>query len=181
MTGWKGLPIITRAFALMAIMISAILLGACSQKKNGGFGLDGAGIAGNGDPNAVGYAGGPVRPGTKRDFTVNVGDTVHFETDSARLTPDAIQTLKKQAIWLRRYPNRTITIEGHSDERGTREYNLALGAKRAQSIKSFLIRQGVNPARIRTISYGKERPVATCNDISCWAQNRRGITVLNRG
>ena len=181
MTSRKALPYITRALSMSAIIIAASLLGACSQKKNGGFGLNGEGVAANGDPNAIGYAGGPVRPGTRRDFTVNIGDKVHFETDSASLTASAIQTLSRQAIWLKRYPNRTITIEGHSDERGTREYNLALGAKRAQAIKSFLVRQGVNPARMRTISYGKERPVATCNDISCWSQNRRGVTVLNRG
>jgi peptidoglycan-associated lipoprotein len=161
---------------LASLIIIAALVGACSQKKKGGFGLNGE----NGsDPNAIGYAGGPVRPGTRRDFTVNIGDKVHFKTDSARLTPDAMQTLAQQAKWLNRYPNHTITIEGHSDERGTREYNLALAAKRAQAVKSFLARQGVNPARMRTISYGKERPIATCNDISCWSQNRRGVTVLN--
>ena len=148
------------------------------KRKNGvGYGL--AGGANGGDPNAVGYRG-PVTPGTERDFTVNVGDKVFFKTDSASLTADAQQTLRGQAKWLNQYPNHTITVEGHSDERGTREYNLGLAAKRAQTVKGFLARQGVNSARLRTLSYGKERPVAVCNDISCWSQNRRGVTLLNK-
>ena len=165
----------------IAILAVASLLGACSTKKNGQYGLNGLnGGGGTQDPNAVGYRNGPVRPGTERDFTVNIGNKVYFRTDSARLTPDAQETLRGQAKWLNQYPNHTITIEGHSDERGTREYNLGLAAKRAQTIKNFLTRQGVNSARLRTLSYGKERPVATCNDISCWSQNRRGVTVLNK-
>ena len=83
-----------------------------------------------------------------------------------------------QARWLQQYQSHTVTIEGHADERGTREYNIALGAKRAESVKAFLARQGVNAARMRTTSLGKERPVAVCNDISCWSQNRRAVTVL---
>ncbi len=125
-------------------------------------------------------AGGPVVPGTARDFSVNVGNIVYFTTDSADLTPDSQQTLRAQALWLNRYPQFTIRLEGHADERGTREYNLALGARRAEAVRRFLVTQGVNPARMRTISYGKERPVAVCNDISCWSQNRRVQTVLNR-
>ena len=157
------------------ILVAASLLGACSKKNGAGLGL-----GANGDPNAVGYRDGPVTPGTERDFTVNVGDKVYFKTDSARLTTDSEETLRKQAGWLNQYPNHTITVEGHSDERGTREYNLGLAAKRAQVVKGFLTRSGVNGARMRTLSYGKERPVATCNDISCWSQNRRGVTLLNK-
>ena len=89
------------------------------------------------------------------------------------------QTLTNQARWLQQYSQYTITIEGHADERGTREYNIALGAKRAQTVRNFLAQHGINAARIRTVSYGKERPVAVCNDISCWSQNRRAQTVLN--
>ncbi len=126
-----------------------------------------------------GANGGPVVPGTQRDFSVNVGDIVYFTTASTDLTPEARQTLQKQVQWLRQYPQFTITIEGHADERGTREYNIALGARRATSVRKFLSRNGVNPRRIRTISYGKERPVAVCDDISCWSQNRRAQTVLN--
>lgn len=122
---------------------------------------------------------GPVTPGTQRDFSVNVGDLVYFSSDSSDLTPEAQTTLQKQAQWLRQYPQFTIMIEGHADERGTREYNIALGARRATTVRNFLAQNGIPANRIRTISYGKERPVAVCNDISCWSQNRRAQTVLN--
>jgi peptidoglycan-associated lipoprotein len=121
----------------------------------------------------------PATPGSARDFAVNVGDIVYFSTDSTDLSPEAQQTLTNQARWLQQYAQYTITIEGHADERGTREYNIALGAKRAQTVRNFLAQRGINGARIRTVSYGKERPVAVCNDISCWSQNRRAQTVLN--
>ena len=160
------------------MLVAASLMTACSKKSNSGFGINGS--ANGQNPNAIGYSGGPVTPGTERDFTVNVGDKVFFKTDSARLTLDSEGTLRKQAQWLNQYPNHTITVEGHSDERGTREYNLGLAAKRAQVVKGFLTRSGVNGARMRTISYGKERPVSVCNDISCWSQNRRGVTLLNK-
>jgi peptidoglycan-associated lipoprotein len=127
----------------------------------------------------VGGKYGPATPGSARDFAVNAGDLVYFSTDSADLSPEARQTLTNQARWLQRYSQYTITIEGHADERGTREYNIALGAKRAQAVRAFLAQNGVNAGRIRTVSYGKERPVAVCNDISCWSQNRRAQTVLN--
>jgi peptidoglycan-associated lipoprotein len=126
-----------------------------------------------------GGAGGAITPGTQRDFATNVGDIVYFSTDSTDLTPEAQQTLQKQAQWLRQYPQFTITIEGHADERGTREYNIALGARRATTVRNYLARSGINASRVRTISYGKERPVAVCDDISCWSQNRRAQTVLN--
>jgi peptidoglycan-associated lipoprotein len=122
---------------------------------------------------------GPVVPGTQRDFSVNVGDLVYFSSDSTDLTPESQATLQKQAQWLNQYPQFGITIEGHADERGTREYNIALGARRATAVRNYLAQNGVNAQRIRTISYGKERPVAVCNDISCWSQNRRAQTVLN--
>lgn len=121
----------------------------------------------------------PATPGSQRDFTQNVGDIVYFSTDSSDLTPEAEQTLQGQARWLQQYGQYTLTIEGHADERGTREYNIALGARRAQTVRDYLARNGVSPQRIRTISFGKERPVAVCNDISCWSQNRRAQTVLN--
>ena len=133
-------------------------------------------------PGGNGYANGkgaPATPGSARDFSQNVGDLVYFASDATDLSPEAQQTLTSQARWLQQYAQYTITIEGHADERGTREYNIGLGAKRAESVKAFLGRNGVNASRIRTISYGKERPVAVCNDISCWSQNRRAQTVLN--
>ena len=123
--------------------------------------------------------GAPATPGSARDFAVNVGDIVYFTTDSVDLSPEAQQTLANQVRWLQQYAQYTITIEGHADERGTREYNIALGARRAQAVRNYLAQHGVNAQRIRTISYGKERPVAVCNDISCWSQNRRAQTVLN--
>jgi peptidoglycan-associated lipoprotein len=129
-------------------------------------------------PNQTGLAGAAV-PGSQQDFVVNVGDRVFFETDQTDLTPQGRATLDKQAQWLAQYNRYTFTIEGHADERGTREYNIALGAKRAQSVREYLIARGIDASRMRTISYGKERPVAVCDDISCWSQNRRAVTVLN--
>ncbi len=124
-------------------------------------------------------AGTSAAPGSQQDFVVNVGDRVFFETDQTDLTPQARATLDKQAQWLAQYNRYTFTIEGHADERGTREYNIALGARRAQTVREYLISRGIEANRMRTISYGKERPVAVCNDISCWSQNRRAVTVLN--
>jgi len=141
-------------------------------------GLALAACASNATQNQAGMAaGGP--PGSQQDFVVNVGDRVFFETDSTELTPQARGTLEKQAQWLQAYNRYSFTIEGHADERGTREYNIALGARRAQVVHDYLAARGVDPNRMRTISYGKERPVAVCNDISCWSQNRRAVTVLN--
>ncbi|MEW6258155.1 MAG: peptidoglycan-associated lipoprotein Pal [Pseudomonadota bacterium] len=131
------------------------------------------------DPNAQSGAAGP--PGSPQEFVVAVGDRVFFETDQTDLSPQAQATLERQAQWLQQYNRYTFTIEGHADERGTREYNIALGAKRAQNVRDYLVSRGIDPARMRTISYGKERPVAVCNDISCWSQNRRAVTVLNTG
>ncbi|MDX2266352.1 MAG: peptidoglycan-associated lipoprotein Pal [Hyphomicrobiales bacterium] len=157
----------TRTASRLAVLAILILVAGCSQKspEGAGFGLGGA--------------DGPVTPGSAREFTVKVGDTVYFDTDSVSLSPDAQQTLAAQARWLRQYPNYSITIEGHADERGTREYNIGLGAQRATAAKQFLASQGVNPGRVQTLSYGKERPVAVCDNISCWSQNRRAVTVLN--
>ncbi|MBV9347027.1 MAG: peptidoglycan-associated lipoprotein Pal [Pseudolabrys sp.] len=130
-------------------------------------------------PGEQANAANVAAPGSEQDFVVNVGDRVFFETDSTELTPQARATLDKQAQWLTQYNRYSFTMEGHADERGTREYNIALGARRSQVARDYLASRGVNPQRMRTISYGKERPVAVCNDISCWSQNRRAVTVLN--
>lgn len=122
---------------------------------------------------------GGAGPGSQQDFVVNVGDRVFFESDSSDLTPQARGTLDRQVQWLQTYNRYSFTVEGHADERGTREYNFGLGAKRADEVRAYLASRGIDPARMRTISYGKERPVAVCNDISCWSQNRRSVTVLN--
>lgn len=131
--------------------------------------------------NANQLMGNNAKPGTTQDFTVNVGDRVFFTTDSTTVSAQGRQTLDKQSVWLNKYRNYSITIEGHADERGTREYNLALGARRAAAVKDYLASRGVSRNRIKTISFGKERPVAVCNDISCWSQNRRAVTVLGGG
>ncbi|WP_455473980.1 peptidoglycan-associated lipoprotein Pal [Bartonella sp. B30(2025)] len=117
----------------------------------------------------------------KQNFMVTVGDRVFFSLDSSSIEPDAQRVLARQAEWLLRYPVYLITIEGHADERGTREYNLALGQRRAVAVRDYLISLGVSAQRIQTISYGKERPVAICNDLSCWNKNRRAVTVINNG
>jgi peptidoglycan-associated lipoprotein len=149
--------------AKFAVVIAAALtIAACANKTDQ---LAGAGTS--------------AAPGSPQEFVVNVGDRVFFETDQTDLTPQARATLDKQAQWLAQYNRYTFTIEGHADERGTREYNIALGARRAQTVREYLISRGIEVNRMRTISYGKERPVAVCNDISCWSQNRRAVTVLN--
>ena len=131
-------------------------------------------------PPAAPVARGPL-PGSAEDFRVNVGDTVHFAYNEYGVQDVDRATLQKQATWLGRYPNIRVTIEGHADERGTREYNLALGARRANAVKEFLVSQGVSTGRVETVSYGKERPMCTESSEACWAQNRRGVTVLTGG
>jgi peptidoglycan-associated lipoprotein len=152
--------------ARFAIAVVAALAAAACANKNSELG---AGLG----------AGGPAVPGSQQDFVVNVGDRVFFESDSTELTAQARGTLDRQAQWLQTYNRYSFTIEGHADERGTREYNFGLGARRADAVRGYLTSRGIDPARMRTISYGKERPVAVCNDISCWSQNRRAVTVLN--
>jgi len=130
-------------------------------------------------PNADGGLGGAATPGSQQEFLVTVGDRVFFETGSSVLTAEGQLTLDKQAVWLNRYSQYRVMIEGHADERGTREYNIALGARRAAATVNYLVSRGVSQARITSKSFGKERPVAICNDISCWSQNRRAVTVVN--
>jgi peptidoglycan-associated lipoprotein len=154
------------AMSLRAIVIGGLLvaLAACSSSST--TSLDGRTAA---------------TPGSEQDFIVNVGDRIFFPTDQTNLTDAGMDTLRRQAAWLKLYPQVKILMEGHADERGTREYNLALSARRSANSKTFLISQGVDPSRIRTISYGKERPVALCDAESCWSQNRRAVTVVTEG
>ena len=154
-------PVSARATKFALAVVAALAASACAKSGDDQFGA-GAGA-----------------PGSVQDFATNVGDRVFFETDSSELTSTAQATLTKQAAWLSRYANYSFTIEGHADERGTREYNFALGARRAQAAHDFLVSKGIAGSRMRTVSYGKERPVATCDDISCWSQNRRAVTVLS--
>ena len=125
------------------------------------------------------YAGEGPAPGTQQDLVVNVGDRVFFGYDQYDLTQEAQRTLDMQAEWMKRYPNVSVTIAGHCDERGTREYNLALGDRRANAVKSYLVALGVPGDRVSTISYGKERPAVMGSNDSAWAQNRRGVTEVN--
>ena len=125
-----------------------------------------------------GMIDGPA-PGSQQDLVVNVGDRVFFGFDRYDLTSEAQHTLQMQAEWMKRYPNVTVTIEGHCDERGTREYNLALGERRANSVKNFLVAMGIDARRVNTISYGKERPAVLGSNPSAWAQNRRGVTLVD--
>jgi peptidoglycan-associated lipoprotein len=159
-------PATARALRFAFALAAALAASACAK---------------NGDEFGQAGGAGAGAPGSQQDFVVNVGDRVFFETDSSELTSAAQATLTKQAAWLTRYARYSFTIEGHADERGTREYNFALGARRAQTTRDYLVSKGIAASRMRTVSYGKERPVATCDDISCWSQNRRAVTVLSGG
>jgi peptidoglycan-associated lipoprotein len=133
----------------------------------------------NPDALAAGAGYAATGPGSVQEFNQSVGDRVFFDTDQTDLSAANQATLDKQAAWLNQYSKYSFTIEGHADERGTREYNFALGSRRAQAVHDYLAAKGISASRMRTISYGKERPVAVCDDISCWSQNRRAVTVLN--
>ncbi len=151
--------------SVAAALALGLALSACARNP-----ADDASLSG-----AYGPASGP---GSIQEFSASVGDRVFFDTDVTDLNAADQATLDKQAAWLNHYNRYAFTIEGHADERGTREYKFALGARRAEAVKDYLIAKGVAASRIKTISYGKERPVAVCNDISCWSQNRRPVTVL---
>ena len=158
---------IQTVFRAAAMLFFVVVVAACSRSAT----TDNVGMTGVGNTDAG-------TPGSQQEFIVSVGDRVFFETDSSSLTTDAMATLDKQAQWLNQYGNYRIMIEGHADERGTREYNIALGARRASVVVNYLTSRGVNAQRITSQSFGKERPVAICNDISCWSQNRRAVTVV---
>ncbi len=153
------------SITLAAALALSLALSACARN--------------NPDNLAAGY--GAAGPGSVQEFNQTVGDRVFFTTDQTDLSSTAQATLDKQARWLKQYSRYSFTVEGHADERGTREYNFALGARRSEAAKEYLVARGIPASRIRTISYGKERPVAVCNDISCWSQNRRAVTVLGGG
>jgi peptidoglycan-associated lipoprotein len=163
-------------------LLAALAMAACAKNTADEAAGDLAGgVGGPGGRGGISRNGLPATPGSAQDFSQNVGDRIFFETDSTELTATAQQTLDRQAQWLNRYGRYNFTIEGHADERGTREYNFALGAQRAEAAKNYLASHGVAASRMRTVSYGKERPVATCDDISCWSQNRRAVTLLSGG
>ena len=159
-----------KTFAL--ILAPLFFLAACDSATTDGSG------AGNGSGYGSAYGNG-VDAGTQEDFSVNVGDRVFYATDSHTLSNEAQATLKLQSEWLAANPDLRVTVEGHADERGTREYNLALGERRANSAKNYLVSLGVSPSRVSTVSYGKERPAVIGSNSSAWAQNRRAVTVVS--
>jgi peptidoglycan-associated lipoprotein len=163
--GMRRIAAITRNPLIVALFLTLAVAG-CANKKTPNTAAD------------LGL-GGAATPGSSQDFTVNVGDRIFFDTDSSVIRADAQGILSRQAQWLNQYRQYAIVIEGHADERGTREYNIALGARRAAATRDFLAARGVAANRMKTISYGKERPVAVCDDISCWSQNRRAVTTLS--
>ena len=156
------------SFKLAAICCCFLALAACSKKNTPDLEAGTGGV-------------GQARPGSEQDFATNVGDRIYFIVDTSDLTPEGQEILTKQAQWLQQYSNVVVQVEGHSDERGTREYNIALSARRATATREFLIAQGINPKRISSIAYGKERPAALCDAEQCWTQNRRAVTVITGG
>ena len=164
---------ISNGVKLAAAAAALLLVVGCSSKKEAAA------------PAMTGPSGGgttsSIIPGSAEDFRVNVGDTVHFDFDKYDVLENDKPTLQRQATWLGKYPQVRVTVEGHCDERGTREYNIALGARRANAVKEYLVSLGVSSARVDTISYGKERPVCTESSEDCWAQNRRGVTTITGG
>jgi len=151
-----------RLFKALATVTAMVLLAACSSEQQ----------------QTASAASTTVTPGSIGDFRQNVGDRVFFDTDMSTIREDGRQTLNRQAEWLKKYTNYPVTIEGHCDERGTREYNLALGERRANAARQYLIAQGIPASRIKTISYGKERPDPVGSDEAAWARNRRAVTEL---
>jgi peptidoglycan-associated lipoprotein len=160
----------------LAALSAALVLGACTSNKE---------AVHTAPPPAPEQQAAPVTssilPGSAQDFKVNVGDTVHFAYDQYNIEDSDKAVLQRQAAWLAKYPSVRLTIEGNCDERGTREYNLALGARRANAVKEYLVSLGVSAARLDTISYGKERPICTESTESCWAENRRAVSDITSG
>ncbi|MEL6644315.1 MAG: peptidoglycan-associated lipoprotein Pal [Pseudomonadota bacterium] len=163
-------------YALLMVAVAA--LGACSTSADRFGDGSGTGAAGGLSTSAL---GDPSDPTSVAFFQQTVGDRVLFVVDQSTLTSEAQVTLAQQAAFLTSNPEYTAIIEGHADERGTREYNLALGARRASAVQDFLVSQGVAPGRLQTVTYGKERPLEVCSDEACYSQNRRAVTVLAAG
>ncbi len=158
------------------LLVAAMAVTACTNP--GRFDNNGAGGAGADGQMVPGSASDPRSPAY---FQQIVGDRVFFAVDQSTISADAREVLAKQAAWLMENPEYTAIIEGHADEQGTREYNLALGARRASAVQSFLVEQGVAANRLRTVSYGKERPIEICSDETCYSRNRRAVTVISAG
>jgi len=156
---------------IIGLLSALLVLGACSSPPPEAPAGRAGGAGGIGATNIV--------PGSQQDLEASAGDRVFFAFDRSDISAEAREILTRQADWLRRYPNVSVTIEGHCDERGTREYNLALGERRAQAVKNVLVASGIPASRISTISYGKERPIVVGSNEEAWAQNRVAITTVN--
>ncbi|HEX9462937.1 MAG TPA: peptidoglycan-associated lipoprotein Pal [Alphaproteobacteria bacterium] len=159
----------------LSLLAGVLLLAACADTTPTTGGA--AGGASAAPPSTS--SSGSVQPGTEQDLVQNVGDRVFFDYDKSDIKPEGRQVLQRQADWLKKYSKVTVTVEGHCDERGTREYNLALGERRATAVKKMLVALGIPANRVSTISYGKERPAVVGSNEAAWAQNRRGVTVVN--
>lgn len=168
-------------FSTIALLVSALALAACNNPDRAIGGAGGAGGTGGAGGITSGALGDPNDPNSVAYFNQKIGDTVRFVVDQSSLTPEGQATLSGQAQWLNAHAGATAIIEGHADEQGTSEYNLALGARRASAVQAYLISQGVDGARLKTVSYGKERPLAVCSEESCFSQNRRAVTVIGAG
>jgi len=156
----------------LTLLAAVLLVAACAEDQTN----KGAATSTGG---AAPTTAAAVQPGSEQDLQQNVGDRVFFDYDKSDIKAEGRQVLQRQADWLKKYPNVTLTVEGHCDERGTREYNLALGERRANAVKKMLVALGVAANRVSTISYGKERPAVVGSTEAAWAQNRRGVTVVN--
>lgn len=168
-------------FPKAMLMVAILGLAACNNPDRFGAGGAGAGAGMNGGFVDTTGLGDPNDPTSIAYFNQRVGDRVLFAVDQHTLSPEAMQVLAGQAQWLNANPSFAVIVEGHADEQGTREYNLALGARRATAVQNYLISQGVSAGRMRTISYGKERPLEVCSEEACYAKNRRAVTVLSVG
>jgi peptidoglycan-associated lipoprotein len=164
------------SFKTVAVISCFLALAACTKKNAPDLE---AGPGGQGENFNGGI--GSATPGSKADFDTNIGNVIYFLVDQSTLTPEGRDTLTQQAEWLQKYSDVTIQVEGHADERGTREYNISLSARRATASRNYLISQGVPANRIASIAYGKERPAQLCDAESCWSQNRRAVTVITGG
>jgi peptidoglycan-associated lipoprotein len=165
-------------FRTAALMSCFLALAACSKKKpdlDAGLGADGGGGSG------LDAGAGGVSPGSQADFQTNVGDRVYFPVDQTDLTSEGREILTRQSEWLQQYPDVIIQVEGHADERGTRDYNLGLSKKRATSMRNYLVSQGVKGNRVSSVAFGKEKPAQLCDAEECWSQNRRAVTVITGG
>ena len=172
----------------LTVLLGGLALAACESTSDDVGSAQGAGSASNKAAGA-GASSGQVssrslsapQPGSQEDLVVNVGDRVFFGLDRYDLNADSRAALEKQAAWMRKYGNVAVSIEGHANERGTREYNLALGERRATAVKNYLTALGIAPGRVESVSFGKECPVALGSSEAAWAQNRRSVSVVNRG